>query len=77
MTTFTVENHMEIVFLITGGKKIAHAEVKSGICYCHSSLDKFRRHFPTVIGNSYILHTEDVMIKDGIIHLPMYMAELR
>lgn len=77
MTTFTVKNHMEIVFLITGGKKIAHAEVKSGICYCHSSLDKFRRHFPTVIGNSYILHTEDVMIKDGIIHLPMYMAELR
>ena len=40
------------------------------------SLDKFRRHFSSAIGNSYILYTKDVMIKDGIIHLPLYMAEL-
>ena len=25
---------------------------------------------------AYILYTKDVMIKDGIIHLPLYMAEL-
>jgi len=70
------ENHMEIDFLITEGKKIAPVEVKSGIYRSHSSLDKFRRHFSSVIGNSYILYTKDVMIKDGIIHLPLYMAEL-
>lgn len=70
------ENHMEIDFLITEDKKIAPVEVKSGNYRSHSSLDKFRRHFSKVIGNSYILYTKDVMIKDGIIHLPLYMAEL-
>ena len=70
------ENHMEIDFLITEGKKIAPVEVKSGNYRAHSSLDKFRKHFSSVIGNSYILYTKDVMIKDGIIHLPLYMAEL-
>lgn len=70
------ENHMEIDFLITEGKKIAPIEVKSNNYTHHSSLDKFRKHFSSVIGNSYILYTKDVMIKDGIIHLPLYMAEL-
>ena len=70
------ENHMEIDFLITEDKKIAPVEVKSGNYRSYSSLDKFRRHFSKVIGNSYILYTKDVMIKDGIIHLPLYMAEL-
>lgn len=70
------ENHMEIDFVITEGKKIAPVEVKSGNYRNHSSLDKFRRHFSSVIGNSYILCTRDVMIKDGIIYLPLYMAEL-
>ena len=70
------ENHMEIDFLITEGKKICPVEVKSGNYRSHASLDKFRKHFSSVIGNSYILYTKDVMIKDGIIHLPLYMAEL-
>ena len=70
------ENHLEIDFLITEGKKIASVEVKSGNYRSHASLDKFRRHFSSVIGSSYILYTKDVMIKDGIIHLPLYMAEL-
>lgn len=70
------ENHLEIDFLITEGKKIAPVEVKFGNYRSHSSLDKFRRHFSAVIGNSYILYTRDVMVKDGIIHLPLYMAEL-
>nr|CDL65591.1 unnamed protein product [uncultured bacterium] len=68
------ENHMEIDFLITEGKKIAPVEVKSGNYRAHSSLDKFRKRFSAKIGNSYILYDKDVMIKDGIIHLPFYMA---
>ena len=67
---------MEIDFLIADGKKISPVEVKSGNYQSHSSLDKFRRRFSSVIGDSYILYTKDVMIKDGIIHLPLYMAEL-
>lgn len=70
------KNQMEIDFLITEGKKIAAVEVKSGNYRSHTSLDKFRKRFSAVIGNSYILYTKDVMIKDGIIHLPLYMAEL-
>lgn len=68
------ENHMEIDFLITEGKKIATIEVKSNNYMSHSSLDKFKNKFSSKIGNSYILYSKDVMIKDGIIHLPFYMA---
>jgi uncharacterized protein len=70
------ENHMEIDFLIIRDKKVCPVEVKSGNYRSHSSLDKFRKHFAPVIGDSYILYTKDVMIKDGITHLPLYMAEL-
>ena len=68
------ENHMEIDFLITEGKKVAPIEVKSSNYTSHSSLDKFHNKFSSKIGNSYILYSKDVMIKDGIIHLPFYMA---
>ena len=68
------ENHMEIDFLITENKKIAPVEVKSGNYRSHASLDKFRKKFSRNIGTSYILYTKDVMEKDGILHLPLYMA---
>jgi len=68
------ENHMEIDFIITEGKKISPIEVKSNNYISHSSLDKFRKKFKTNIKNSYILYGKDVMIKNDIIHLPFYMA---
>jgi len=68
------QNHMEIDFLITEKKKITPVEVKSGSYKSHSSLDKFIRKFSVKIGDPYILYTKDVMIRDGIIHLPIYMA---
>lgn len=68
------ENHMEIDFLITEKRKIAPIEVKSGDYRYHSSLDKFRRKFSQKIGTPYILYAKDVMEKDGIWHLPLYMA---
>lgn len=70
------QNHIEIDFLITEAKKICPIEVKSGNYRSHSSLDKFKKKFSSKIGNSYILYTKDVMIKDDIIHLPLYMAML-
>ena len=39
------ENHMEIDFLITEGKKISPIEVKSANYRSHASLDKFRKKF--------------------------------
>lgn len=68
------ENHMEIDFLISKGKKISPIEVKSGSYKSHASLDKFRRKFSSKLGTSYILYTKDVCEKDGILHLPVYMA---
>ena len=68
------ENHMEIDFLILEKKKIAPIEVKSGDYRSHGSLDKFRKRFSNKIGTPYILYPKDVMEKDGIWHLPLYMA---
>ena len=68
------ENHMEIDCLITEGKKIVPIEVKSANYRSHSSLDKFRKKFSQKIGTPYILYTKDVMEKDGVWHLPLYMA---
>lgn len=70
------QNHMEIDFLITESRKIAAIEVKSANYRSHSSLDKFRKKFSRKLGNSYILYPGDVMERDGIRHLPLYMAML-
>lgn len=68
------ENHMEIDFLITDNKKISPIEVKSSNYRSHSSLDKFKRKFSGKLGTSYILYPGDVMVKDDILHMPLYMA---
>lgn len=69
-------NHMEIDFLVRRKKRICPIEVKSGVYRKHSSLDKFRKKFSGRIGQSYILYTKDVMVKDQVVHLPLYMAFL-
>ena len=56
------------------GQTMAVFEVKSGKKLAHSSLDKFRRKFGDRIGEPIILYARDVMEKDGILHLPLYMA---
>lgn len=68
------ENHMEIDFLIRNKRKICPIEVKSGLYRRHSSLDKFRNKLMGKIGQPYILYTKDIQIKEGVIHLPIYMA---
>jgi predicted AAA+ superfamily ATPase len=70
------ENHIEIDFLIIKKKKIAPIEIKSDNYKSHSSLDKFKKKFSAKLSDSYILYTKDVMVKDDIIHLPIYMAML-
>jgi hypothetical protein len=68
------ENHMEIDFLIRKKRKICPVEVKSGVYRRHSSLDKFKTKFKGKIGQAYILYTKDILVKDDVIHLPLYMA---
>lgn len=69
-------NRMEIDFLIRHGRKICPVEVKSSAYRKHSSLDKFTSRFGDRLGDRYILYQKDVMVTEGVIHLPLYMAEL-
>jgi len=74
--SFNRKNTMEIDFLINIDNKISPVEVKSSAYKLHSSLDKFRNKFKTNLGNAYILYSKDVLIKDEVIHLPIYMTSL-
>jgi hypothetical protein len=68
------QDMIEIDFLVARNNKISPVEVKSSAYRTHSSLDKFKRKFASTLGDSYILYTKDVMVRDDIIHLPVYMA---
>ena len=65
---------MEIDFLISNHKKIQPIEVKSSAYSKHSSLDKFATKVRDRLGEKYVLYQKDIMIKDGVVHLPLYMA---
>jgi predicted AAA+ superfamily ATPase len=67
-------NTMEIDFLLTRNNKMSPVEVKSASYRTHSSLDKFRQKYSRRIGESYILYSKDVMVRDNVVHLPLYMA---
>ncbi|MCL2110657.1 MAG: DUF4143 domain-containing protein [Clostridiales bacterium] len=67
-------NNMEIDFLIVRNGKVCPIEVKSASYRYHSSLDKFVAKFSKTIGKPYIVYTKDVMEKEGITHIPAYMA---
>jgi len=70
------KNMIEIDFLQVRSGKVCPVEVKSSEYRAHSSLNKFKNKFSKKLGESYILYTKDIMIKDGVIHLPVYMAML-
>jgi len=68
-------NRMEIDFVIRRGNALCPVEVKSGKNWSkHSSLDKFRAKFGERLGEAFVLYAKDLLIKDGITHLPIYMA---
>lgn len=70
------ENHIAIDFLIKNKKKICPVEVKSGNYRSHASLDKFKQKFKKHIGTCFVLYDKDIMIKNDVVHLPVYMAPL-
>ena len=70
---------MEIDFLIAKSKlarknNIHAIEVKSGKNTTHRSLDKFSAKYFDWLDTPYLLWDRDLLIKDGILHLPLYMA---
>ena len=68
------ENNLEIDFLVKRQQRIVPIEVKSSDYATHSSLLKFKTKFAGKIGQPYIVYAKDVSVKDGIVHLPLYMA---
>ena len=70
------EERIEIDFLIKRKNKISPVEVKSSKYGKHTSLSKFIDKFSDRIGEKFILYPKDVLIKDDVTHLPLYMAWL-
>lgn len=71
------KNTMEIDFLIKDLQKptkISPVEVKSGKNYTVSSMNKFTNKFKNKLGRKYLLHAKDLVVKDDIIYLPVYMT---
>lgn len=74
-------SRMEIDFLIAKSKissrhNISAIEVKSGKNYTLSSMKKFITKYREQLNVPYVLHTSDLMEKDGIFYLPLYMTPL-
>ena len=75
------ESRMEIDFLIAKSKttsrhNISPLEVKSGKHYTLSSIQKFAKKYHEQLCTPFVLHTEDLKEKDGIVYLPVYMTGL-
>ena len=74
-------NRMEIDFLIqketvTSRHNISPIEVKSGTNYTLNSLTKCINKFGQYLSTSYVLHSKDLEIENGITYLPLYMTPL-
>lgn len=71
-------NDIEIDFIISNNSKLKYKmypiEVKSGKNYTTSSLLRFRDKFRERIGECYIIHPKNFMIKDEILCIPPYMT---
>ena len=71
-------NDMKIDFIISNSSRLKYKmfpiEVKSGKQYKTTSLNNFREKYKERIGESYIIHPRNLIVKDGIICIPPYMT---
>ena len=70
---------MEIDFLVrkpsvTDRHNISPVEVKSSSRYSLTSLEKFTSKYGKYLATPFVLHTGDLVEKDGVVYLPLYMA---
>lgn len=80
-TNYNVEKHrndIEIDFIISNNSKLKFKifpiEVKSTKRYKTTSLTRFNEKFKDRIGNSYVIHPKNLIVKDGITCIPPYMT---
>ncbi|MBR0164475.1 MAG: ATP-binding protein [Lachnospiraceae bacterium] len=71
-------NDIEIDFLISNNSKLKYkifpVEVKSGKRYRTTSLTRFREKYKKRIGESYLIHPRNLVIKDDVVCVPPYMT---
>ncbi len=71
-------NDIEIDFIISNNNKLKYRmypiEVKSGTNYSIVSLQRFMEKYRSRIGQAYVIHPRNFMIKDDIVYLPPYMV---
>lgn len=71
-------NDMEIDFIISNNSKLKYKmfpiEVKSGKRYSTRSLNNFIEKYRKRIGESYIIHPRNLVIKEDVICIPPYMT---
>ena len=75
------ENRMQVDFLIqkevvTSRHNISPIEVKSSTGYTLTSIQKCVRKFGQYLSTPFVLHTNDVERKNGLVYLPLYMTGL-
>ena len=80
-THYSIEKHrndIEIDFIISNNSKLKYKmypiEVKSGKKYTTTSLNRFMEKYKSRIGESYIIHPNNLIIKDNIVCIPAYMT---
>lgn len=80
-TRYSEEKHrndIEIDFVVSNNSKMKYKiypiEVKSGKRYSTISLDRFKESFKRRIGDCYVIHPRNLIIKDGVIYIPPYMT---
>lgn len=74
-------NRMQVDFLIqkevvTSRHNISPIEVKISTNYTLTSIKKCIKKFGQYLSTPYVLHTNDVEQKDGLVYLPLYMTPL-
>ena len=71
-------NDMEIDFILSNNSKLKYKlfpiEVKSGNRYSTNSLTKFKEKYKSRIGECYVIHPRNLVVKDGVICIPPYMT---
>lgn len=70
---------MEVDFLVakpslTRRKNISPVEVKSSKRYDHASLDKFLKKYRQYLHTPYVFHPKDIVVKNEVTYLPLYMV---
>jgi hypothetical protein len=65
---------VDIDFVVERDGKTCPVEVKSTVNRAGSPLDKFRGGFAAEVGDAFVLYPGDVMVRNGVVHLPFYMA---